>query len=237
MRELPMALEAALGSAVRTGERVIDLRRAHDGWVVATDTGLRLSGVDAVVLTIPAFAAARLLAPLSEGLSKPLEAIEYAPVSVVALGFRRQSVIHPLDGFGFLVPSREKRPILGCLIDSSVYPGRAPDGHVLLRCMVGGSRRPEVALLPDDELVDLAMRELEPHFGFEGRPVTSAVIRWRNAIPQYTLGHRDRVDQVAEESRAWPGLWVAGNALRGVAVNDCTREANRLAESLLPERP
>lgn len=237
MRDLPLALEAALGSAVHTSERVIDLRRAQDGWVVATDTGRRFSGVDAVVLTIPAFAAARLLAPLSEGLSRPLEAIEYAPVSVVALGFRRQDVTHPLDGFGFLVPAREKRPILGCLIDSSVYPGRAPEGHVLLRSMVGGSRRPEEALRPDEELIELVMNELDPHFGFEGRPVTAEVIRWRNAIPQYTLGHRDRVDQVDAASREWPGLWIAGNALRGVAVNDCVREASRLAEALLPTPP
>ncbi|MBT9555489.1 MAG: protoporphyrinogen oxidase [Myxococcales bacterium] len=234
MRDLPMALEAALGSAVRTGERVIDVRRAQDGWVVSTDSGLRLSGVDAVVLTIPAFAAARLLAPLSEGLSRPLEAIEYAPVSVVALGFRREDVSHPLDGFGFLVPSRERRPILGCLIDSSVYPGRAPKDHVLLRSIVGGSRRPEDALRPDGELIELVLKELDPHFGIEGRPVVAEVIRWRNAIPQYTLGHSDRVNQVESASREWPGLWVAGNALRGVAVNDCTREASRLAEALIP---
>lgn len=218
-------------TALRTGERVADLRPLGGRWSLRTEAGTELLA-DAVVLALPAFGAASLVRPLSEPMAAALANIPYAAVSVVSFGVRVEQVAHRLDGFGFLVPSRERRGLLGCLFDSSVYEGRAPAGHALLRSMVGGARRPELSMLPDDELVAHVRAELLDLVGLEGEPVLTRVVRWPTAIPQYELGHRERVAAVTQALEAWPGLFIGGNVLHGVAVNDCARTARQVAEAV-----
>ncbi len=237
MCELIHALGSAISGSVRLGERVTYLRRTGEKWVVGTDPDTAVTDVDVVVLAVPAYVAARLLSPLDTGFVAPLTRVQYAPVSVVALGFERAAVAHPLDGFGFLIPSSEGRRILGCLFDSTVYTGRAPEGHVLLRTMVGGARNPKLALLDDDELVSLVRSELDDILSLSGTPTITRIIRWTSAIPQYELGHRDKVAALDEVSARWPGLIISGNALHGVAVGDCAREGLNVAKKVFPDEP
>ena len=157
-----------------------------------------------------------------------------AAVAVVGLGFAEEALENPLDGFGFLVPAIEERELLGCLWSSSIFPSaRAPQGHRMLRVMVGGARSPELALRDDDALIASVINELSSILGVRSSPVCTRVVRWTDAIPQYNIGHLERVAKMEQVASRWPGLHFSGNAYRGVAVNDCTREAQRIARVIL----
>ena len=135
-----------------------------------------------------------------------------------------------MTGFGFLVPSREKRDILGTVADSYVFPNRAPEGHALLRTMVGGARSPELARLPDDRLLDVVQSNLRDIMGITADPVFAQIYRHERAIPQYLVGHGDRLRAIEEHLADFPGLILTGNAFRGVSLNDCVVNANKTAE-------
>jgi len=142
----------------------------------------------------------------------------YAPVGVVALGFRRHSVAHPLDGFGMLVPSVERRRILGTLFSSTLFPERAPDGHVLLTTFVAGARHAELADLSAPALVDLVTAELSDLLGAKGAPISSCVHIWRQGIPQYDHTHATMLHAQRAREREAPGLFFTGNACHGISV-------------------
>ncbi|HLQ21954.1 MAG TPA: protoporphyrinogen oxidase, partial [Gemmatimonadales bacterium] len=144
-------------------------------------------------------------------------------VGVVVLGFRRTDVVHPLDGFGALVPAVEQRRILGVLFSSTVFPGRAPDGHVTLTTFVGGTRRPELAALDPDRLVTLVREELADLLGARGDPTFQQVVRWPRAIPQYVVGYGRWLDLMDHIEAANPGLFLAGSYRGGVALGDALR--------------
>jgi oxygen-dependent protoporphyrinogen oxidase len=232
--ELVDALSEALGTAVRTEAPVKDLRHLNGQWTVTVAEGDNVGQIDHVIFAIPAFSAAKILSPLEPELSRLLMEISYAAVTVVALGFAREQVAHDLEGYGYLVPGRESRPILGCLFSSSLFPGhRAPQGHVLLRTIVGGARAAEIALMAEDELISLVMGELNEILGIQGEPVFKRLERHTHAIPQYNLGHLERVAQIDTELQKHRGLWLTGNAFRGVGINDCTRAGFNIAEHIL----
>jgi len=174
-----------------------------------------------VVIAAPADVAAGLVRPFDPGLADELAAIEYAPVAVVATAFGRAQVTHPLNGFGCLVPRLERRTLLGSLWNSSLFPGRAPEGAVLLSNFVGGARHADLIDRTDDELTRLVIADLTRLLGVSGKPMWARVIRFRRAIPQYVIGHAARVSRIEHATARIPGLSVVGNYLRGVAVGDC----------------
>lgn len=227
-------LHAALGERVRVAAAVRGISGGGEAsYRVHLDRDERLEA-DAVVLACPAYATAEILAEIAPAASRAAHEISYAPAVVVALGFERATVSHPLDGFGFLIPRHEGRRILGSLWTSSIYPGhRAPNGRVLLRTIVGGARNPELAGLAPDELVVLVRDELRAILGIDAEPVFREVFAWPVAIPQYDVGHRDRVARVERGLAHLRGLFVTGNAYRGVGINDCTREAENTAQRVL----
>jgi protoporphyrinogen/coproporphyrinogen III oxidase len=151
---------------------------------------------------------------------------------VAALGFRRDDVAHPLDGFGFLAPRRESLRVLGCLFPSSLFPGRAPDGHVALSAFAGGRTDPEVVEWDDQRLLDLVLGELRRALGVRGEPVVTRLRRWPRAIPQYELGHGRFVELARRIERELPGLVIAGNLIGGVSVPDCIVRGAEAAERL-----
>jgi len=196
---------------------------------------------DAVVLACPAYAQATLLSGLDAELSTLVGGIDYPSLAVVCLGYERPDVEGDMDGFGFLVPSREKREILGTVADSYVFPNRAPDGRVLLRTLVGGARTPERALLPDEKLLDEVRANLKDIMGVTAEPEFAMIYRHERAIPQYLVGHADRLEAIENRLRSLPGLFMSGNAFRGVSLNDCVvnaeKTAGRLAGSLSRAAP
>jgi oxygen-dependent protoporphyrinogen oxidase len=234
MAVLPDALALALRYAPRTGVAVRRVRRAADGqgWQVS-DAENETWLADAVALTCPAYRQAELLADVDPELAECIDGIAYNRLAVVAVGYRRRDVPHVLDGFGHLSPQRERRDVLGVQWCSSIYPGhRAPPGAVLLRAMCGGWNRPEMADWPDDRLLGAVRSELALTLGVRAPPVFRHVIRWPRAIPQYHLGHLDRLARIEQHLAAHPGLFLGGNAYRGVALNDCVEQAGLLAERI-----
>jgi oxygen-dependent protoporphyrinogen oxidase len=159
-----------------------------------------------------------------------LSEIRHPPVASVVLGFRREDVTHPCAGFGMLIPKVEGFKILGAIFSSSLFPGRAPAGYVLLSCYVGGERQPELASLPPEKLVELAGEDLRVLLGVQGRPVFTHHHFWPRAIPQYNVGHgRFKELMTAMEARA-PGLFFAGHYRDGVSLGDSIVSGGNIAE-------
>jgi oxygen-dependent protoporphyrinogen oxidase len=230
LEELPRHLARVIGD-VRTGlacARVL----AGDG-VLRAETAQGAIEARRLVVTAPADVAASLLADLTAGASLRLQDIPYAAVAVVSLGYRRADVAHALDGFGFLVPRKEGLKILGCLFPSTLFPARAPEGHVALSAFVGGSLDGETPRAPEESILATVEAEVARALGTRAAPVYRLVRRWPRAIPQYELGHGRFVELGQELENRHPGLHLGGNWLRGVSVPDCIKNATALAEEIL----
>lgn len=185
-----------------------------------------------VVIAAPSGAAASIVAPLSDELRRLLEEVYYPPLSIICLSYDEAAIKTPLDGFGFLVPPSERMSILGCVWNSSLFKGRAPEGKALLTVFIGGARNPAGARLPDAEMVSLAHSELQKILGISSEPHLVAITRWERAIPQYNVGHAARVRRIEALLKNIPGLYLAGNYLHGVSTGDCIKEAGRVAEEV-----
>ena len=219
-------LAARLSGNLRLNTRVETIERREGRYAIQGEA------FDSVVVAAPAHAAGRMLRGLDAGLAEDLDRIPYAPIAVVALGFDANAFQRPLDGFGFLVPRQEGRRILGALWDSSVFPGRSPQGKALIRVMVGGARQPELARLREKELVALVREELKITMGLSAEPELSRVFFQERGIPQYLVGHSRLLERLEKRLAAYPGLRLNSNAYRGVSLNDCCRESQLTARRL-----
>ncbi len=249
------ALRAKLGDSVKLGVSVSRVRVAESpssaaagyagpgtprGTTFTVEIGApaesRLVTADHVVMAAPPAEAARLLADLSPRLAESLGGIEYAPVAVVGTGYRRAQVRHPLAGFGFLVARSENRKLLGTVWMSSLFPGRAPEDSVNLASFVGGATDPETTTLPPEAILDIVTRELGPILGISAAPAETMIGLHRKALPQYNLGHRQRVAEIrAEAEERFPGLHLVGNYLEGLATGACVDLAFRTADRIVAE--
>jgi oxygen-dependent protoporphyrinogen oxidase len=230
--ELTAALRDSLLEAPETGAPVGSVERRGSAWRVSREDGTALSA-EKVVIAAPAYRAAPMLRASDSALAAELDAIPHNAVAVVALGWHEEDVPRPLDGYGFLVPFKEGRSILGSLWESTVFPGRAPAGCVLTRTMVGGTRRPELVAQSEEALVRAVRAELADILGVRAEPLMARVVRHQRAIPQYHRGHRDRLERIASRLAVHPGLYLAGNAYRGVSISDCVVQARRIALAVL----
>jgi oxygen-dependent protoporphyrinogen oxidase len=203
-------------------------RRQLAGWVIRGE-GQESWDADAVVLACPAYQQAAILAELDEDLADHIATIAYNRVAVIALGFRRADVPGDLDGFGYIAPQRTRRDVLGVQWCSSIFPDRAPSGMVLLRAMCGGWHRAEVAGYPNTRLLEVVRGELRLAMGIQAPPLFHHIVRWDRAIPQYLVGHAQRVAWIEERVTRYPGVFLSGNAYHGVAMNDCTERAEVVA--------
>ena len=227
------ALANSMGSALRLGARVTAIGASPDSG------GFRISAVEHgserqfatrnLILAIPTDAAAALLAALSPELSRPLDAIEYAPVAVVSLVYRKSDVARDLDGFGFLVPRSAGLQVLGSVWNSSLFPSRAPEDHILLTSFVGGATNPGSLRLTPGQLTDLVHHEIGPILQAAQPPVGSYVSLYERAIPQYNLGHAARLETIEKGRSRFPGLFFTGNYLRGPAIGACVEQAQAVA--------
>ncbi|WP_410535890.1 protoporphyrinogen oxidase [Streptomyces sp. KL2] len=223
----------AAGADIRTGAPVSELRRTGSGWT-AVAAGRRL-GADAVLLAVPAPAAARLLADLSPAAAAELERIEYASMALVTMAFRRRDLARVPEGRGFLVPATDGRAIKASTFSTNKWRWNAAQdpGLFVLRTSLGRYGEEEVLGRDDADLVELSLGDLRTAIGLTARPVASTVTRWNGGLPQYPVGHLDRVARVRRDLAALPGLAVCGAAYDGVGIPACIASARTAAESVL----
>jgi len=233
MEELTAELAARLpAGAVVLKQRASGVERHGTGWRVATFEGGRFDA-DAVILATEAHATARTLRYVDPALATLLGDIPYASAATVSLGWRREDVPHALDGFGFVVPRIEGRALLAATFSSVKYPGRAPEGRVLVRAFLGGALNAAVLEEEDAALAARARAELAAAIGVTAEPLLTRVSRWPASMPQYRVGHLARVETLERRLEALPGLALAGAAYRGVGIADCVRSGEAAAERLL----
>ncbi len=228
--QLVDALAERLGDALHLHATVQGLQHTHDGWQVNTSQGAFVA--QNVVLAVPAEVCAALLEPFLGVRVQPLREIPYPPVMSVALGFRREDVAHALDGFGVLIPAKERVTTLGALFSSTLFPGRAPDGQVLLTVFIGGRRHEDVGTWTDEAIVARVLADLGPILGLRAAPLMSHVQHWPRAIPQYELGHFERMAALDEAMQHLQGLRMRANWRDGVSVSDAIRNGLVLATAL-----
>ncbi len=213
---------------------VAGIAREEKGWTLrlGDDTNLEADGV---ILAIPAFQAAAVTRDLDAELAAELEAIPYASSVTVNLAYRREEIPHPLDGFGFVVPACEGRTIIACSFSSVKFAKRAPAGHVLLRAFAGGALQPEIVEWDDETLLRAVRRDLDELLGIRAAPLWSDVTRHPRSMPQYHVGHLNRLAALEQALTRWPTLKLAGNAYRGVGIPDVIHSGEAAADALLAD--
>lgn len=195
----------------------------EDGWT---------ESCDGVICAAPTYAAASMVDELDADLADLLDEFPYASIAVVSLGFAREAVGCDLDGFGFLIPRREGVRILGSIWTSSIFTGRAPDGTVLMRTMIGGATDPDAAALSDGALLDIVSAELKPIVDIKDAPAYVRIYKYRQGIPQFVVGHPERMRRMDDILKNHPGLYFTGNTYQGVGLNDCVLRSDKVARDL-----
>ena len=230
LREIPDAFARELRSEIRFKAPATQLRRSPKGWTVSA--AYQASELyDGVIYAAPAHCADDVELAFDGGdRLKTLTSITHPPVAVIALGFRREDVAHRLDGFGFLVPDVERRNVLGVIFSSTVFPGRAPEGHVLLTAFVGGVRHPDLANADLSTLTARVLDDLRLLLGVRGEPTFRTFHLWPKAIPQYTLSYGRFKEIMDEAERRNPGLGLTGSYREGVALGEVISAADQTAE-------
>jgi oxygen-dependent protoporphyrinogen oxidase len=220
MGTLPAALVRNLGPALRTGVAVRRIRGQPGGFRIEMGEAGALDARSVVIATQPHVAAA-LLDGLDASAMEAAAAIPAPPLAVVFLGYRREQVDHPLDGLGYLTPAREDRALTGALFCSTMFPDRAPEGHVALAGYIGGARAPEAARAHASDLIAEARSEFRDQLGAKGSPAVARVRQWPRGLPQYGLGHGRLVAALDGAHARRPGLFMTGNYFEGPAVGTC----------------
>lgn len=238
MESLIKALAASLPpGTIRTQTPVrkiarVDAKGTPNPWRIELLDGPPIDAT-AVIVATEAHATARLLDVLDPELALHLRAIPYASSTIVSLAYQRDQISHPLDGFGVVVPQVEGRKILAVSFTSVKFPSRAPAGTVLMRVFVGGATQPELFDLSDEATLELVRGEIGELLGISGEPLLTRVSRHSRAMPQYTLGHLDRVASIRALAARHPGLFLTGNAFDGVGVPDCIRAGREAGDRVL----
>jgi oxygen-dependent protoporphyrinogen oxidase len=236
LASLSHAMAERLGESLRLGQEAARVHHDAEGWEIVTAEAQRFRAAH-LVLACGARTASCLLQFAAPDLGQKLASIRHTSLVTINLGFRRRDVRHPLDGYGFLVPrTATASPLLGALFSSSVFPHHAPADHVLLRVFLGGPRAPEIVDGDEVLLRQKAIDSIAKPLGLQGDPVLCDIARWKSTIPNYEPGHSQRVRTVLEGARRLPGLWLAGNFMEGISVNDCIAQGVRVAHSILSQQ-
>ncbi len=233
METIVQALLAHLPSgSMHRQKEVVNLRREMHGWRLSCHDGSEFAA-DGVVIALPVRQTAALLRDTDVSLYDELSAIPHVSSAIVNLVYRRSDIPHPMDCFGFVVPAAEQRKIIACTFSSVKFPNRAPEDLVLLRAFVGGAYRQDLLDVDEDEMLRNVREELKDLMGIASAPQHTVLARYPDAMPQYLVGHLQRMERIESLLEAHPGLALAGNGYRGVGLPDCVRSGERAADRLL----
>jgi oxygen-dependent protoporphyrinogen oxidase len=235
-------LAEPLGKSLHLSHRVETLERSQEsGWnlkvVSPLDQSPRIERFDRVCLALPSYAAGALLKNIDASLASGLESIPYASSAIAVLALKRDEIRPEALCFGSIAPTIEKRNCLAVSLSSEKYAGRCPDDTVIMRAFMGGAVRPELLEHSDEHLLELAFAEVKSLFGVKTKPSYQRLVRWNRAMPQYHVGHVQRVASIRELMARYPGLALAGNAYDGVGIPQCIRSAKQAASMLGTKLP
>lgn len=232
LAELVETLRDQLQAAdLRLGEGIRRLRRAPEGFQLESEHGASYNA-QAVVLATPAYVTGDLVRGLDSELAALLDGIEYVSSATVSLAYREQDLTRKLDGHGYVIPRVEGRQALACTWTSSKFPHRAPAGRALVRVFIGRAGQSDAALADEEQLIEVARRELSETLELRAEPLFVRVHRWPRAMPQYNLGHPERMDRVRARLEQLPGLLLAGAGYEGIGIPDCIHSGQRAAEAV-----
>lgn len=235
IQTLTDTLAENLGDSLKINTRVLEIKKNQDEkWSIKTDSGEEI--FDALIISTPAESAAKLIEHLDKNLSRKLKEIYYPPVAMVYFGVKKGSLETDLDGFGFLIPSRENRRILGTIWNSAVFENRAPVGYDLLTTFVGGARNAELFEKTDEELFQIVCEELRDILGLKTKPDFTHIKRWAKAIPQYEIGYEKIETAIENFENSNKGIHFCSNFYKGISVGDCVKNAYALAEEISHEQ-
>ncbi len=221
------------GVKIRTEATVKEVGEEKKGRLRVVLTNGDAMTADAVVIAAPAHAAARLTRGLDRELSKKLGEIPFSSTATVTMAFKESDIPRPLNGFGFVVPRSEGRGIMASTWSSVKFDGRAPEGSVLLRCFVGGAKGAELLELNNKEMTEMVRRELRDIMGITAEPLFTRIFRWKKAMPQYTIGHEERVREIEALTADHKGLFLTGSSYRGIGIPDSIHGGETTARRIL----
>lgn len=240
MERMITALKSALPPDICSmKQEVVGVERSADKSAKNPKYRLSIKGkkrtvaADAVIMVTPAFSTAELLQGMDNAIAQQLNTIPYCSTATINLAYERSQIKHPLDGYGFVVPRPEKRDIMAATFSSIKFSGRAPQGKALLRCFVGGTNNEAIVSWRDSELLAAVKRDIEEILKIKGEPILTRIYRWEKSMPQYILGHEERLSRIQQRLSHLPGLFLTGSAYRGIGISDCVHEAELTAEQCL----
>ena len=220
------------GVQLRLGTAVQGVSQTSDGYSVLLSSGESLAA-DGVILATPSYIAADLVDSFAPDLAGELRPIEYVSTATVTLAFKESDLPRPLDGYGYVIPRREGRKALACTWTSTKFPHRAPEDYALLRVFIGRAGQEDEIPWEDAGLLDVARAEINLTLGITANPLLTRIYRWEKAMPQYKLGHPERLQQIERFLSKYPGFALAGNAYQGIGIPDCIRSGELAAEKIL----
>jgi len=230
---LPEALSKSLGDSLLTRARIIEINKSHSTSRfeirIERQGEIKTINCSTLVISTPAYVAAHLLDNVAPEIAALVAEIPYVSIASVPLAYRAEQVASKLDGFGFLAPRGEGLRTLGSIWNSSLFAGRSPEGWVCATNFIGGATDTEAIKLGDEELIRIVHNDLSKVLGISGEPRRLPITRYKRAIPQYTMGHAARAERIESKLGDTPGLWIAGNYLRGISLGDCIKHAERTA--------
>ncbi len=230
--ELPLTIVKALKmTTIITNKEVSEINKVS-GYKICLKNGDTVDA-DVVIFATPSYETGRLLRGLNSSLSDQLDTIPYVSTATISLAYKKDSISHPMNGFGFLVPRVENRRIMGASWVSRKFSYRTPDDSILIRCFIGGSRNEELVSLDDKDMLKMIREELKDIMGISAEPILTRIYRWEKAMPQYTIGHDERVSKIEESISKYPDIFVTGSAYRGGGISECIKNAQLTAESVL----
>ncbi|OGW00998.1 MAG: protoporphyrinogen oxidase [Nitrospinae bacterium RIFCSPLOWO2_01_FULL_39_10] len=232
LSEMPATIVQNLKmTKILTNREVADVDK-RDIFKISLKNGEVLDA-DTVVFATPSYETARLLTGINDSISALLSKIPYTSTATVSLAFKKESISNPMNGFGFLVPRQEKRRITGATWVSRKFSDRSPDDSVLIRCFIGGSHNEKLGFLNDKDMIEMVKGELRDIMGITSEPLLTRIYRWEKAMPQYTIGHEERLSALNQKLSEYPGMFLTGSSYRGSGISECIKDGQLTAESVL----
>ena len=207
-------------------------KRYKDHIKINSEVSTKPINADVIIVATPAYIASKILDPVNPVLARALDQMPYAPIAVAGLLFKQDSFKKKPDGFGYLIASKEKKDVLGVLIESNVYEGRSNEGQVMMRVMLGGAHHPAIINDSPEQVLAKAIKEIDSVYGLSANPMVTLVKQWPKAIPQYEINYPTWRQSIAEQCARTPGLYLCANYLDGVSFNDCINNAKTLVASI-----